>query len=188
MKDKKAKIAFHGFAEIVNQSNHKPKNLWVDQGTEFYNNCMQKWLDDNDILMYSTHNEAKSVVAERFIRTMKDKIYKKMTANDSKSYLGYLNKLVDQYNNTYHRSIDKEPVDVDYSVLTEEIESNLKTPKFKVSDRVRITKYKNIFSKGYTENWSREMFVIDSMLKTNPWTYKIKDLNRENVIGSFYQK
>ena len=60
--------------------------------------------------------------------------------------------------------------------------------KFKVNDRVRITKYKNIFSKGYTENWSREIFIIDSVLKTNPWTYKLKDLNGEKIIGSFYEK
>ena len=111
-----------------------------------------------------------------------------MTANDSKSYVSYLNKLVDQYNNTYHHSINKKPINVDYSASTENIEINPKASKFKVNDRVRITKYKNIFSKGYTENWSREIFIIDSVLKTNPWTYKIKDLNREKIIGSFYEK
>ena len=72
--------------------------------------------------------------------------------------------------------------------MTKKIETNPKTPKFKVNDRVRITKYKNIFSKGYTENWSREIFIIDSVLKTNPWTYKLKDLNGEKIIGSFYEK
>ena len=108
---------------------------------------MQKWLDDNDILIYSTHIEGKSVVAERFIKSLKEKIYKKMTANDSKSYLGYLNKL-NGYNNIYHPSICKEPVNADYSVLTDEIESSHNVPKFKVGDRVRITKYKNIFSKS----------------------------------------
>ena len=149
---------------------------------------MQGWFDNSNILMYSTHNEGKSVIAERFIKTLKSKIYKKITANDSKSYLSYLNKLVDQYNNTYHHYIDKERINADFSVLTEKIETNLKAPKFKVNDRVRITKYKNIFSKGYTENWSREIFIIDSVLKTNPWTYKLKDLNREKMIGSFYEK
>ena len=79
-------------------------------------------------------------------------------------------------------------VDADYSALTGKIESSHKAPKFKVGDRVRITKYKNIFSKSYTENWSKEIFVIESVLKTNLWTYKTKDLNREKVIGSFYEK
>ena len=110
-----------------------------------------------------------------------------MTANDSKSYLPYLNKIVGQYNNSYS-SINKKPINADYSALTEKIETNPKAPKFKVNDRVRITKYKNIFSKDYTENWSRQIFIIDSVLKTNPWTCKIKDLNREKIIGSFYQK
>ena len=111
-----------------------------------------------------------------------------MTASDSKSYFCCLNKLVDKYNNCYHCSNDKKHVDVDYSALTKETESSHKVPKFKVTDRVRITKYKNIFSKGYTENWSREIFVIDSVLKTNPYTYEIKHLNREKIIGSFYEK
>ena len=68
------------------------------------------------------------------------------------------------------------------------IETNHKAPKFKVNDRVRITKYDNIFSKGYTENWSKEISTVDSVLKTNPWTYKLKDLNGGNLIGSFYEK
>ena len=116
------------------------------------------------------------VIAERFIKTSKAKIYKKTTVNGSKYYLPYLNKLVEQYNNTYHYYLNKKTINADYFALTEKIETNHKGPKFKVNDRVRITKYKNSFSKGYTENWSREIFIIDSVLKTNPWTYKSKDL------------
>ena len=101
-----------------------------------------------------------------------------MTANDNKSYLPYLNELVDQYNNTYHHSNNQKYIDADYSALKEKTETNPKAPKFKVNDRVRITEYKNVFSKVYTENWSREMFIIHSVLKTNPWIYcKFKDLN-----------
>ena len=70
--------------------------------------------------------------------------------------------------------------------MSGETKSVHRVPKFKVADRVRITKYTNIFSKGYTKNWSREIFVIDFVLKTNPWTYRIKDLKRETIIGSFY--
>ena len=138
---------------------------------------MQQWLENNNILMYFTHIEDKSVIAERFIKTLKAKIYKKMTADDSKSYLPCLNKLVDHYNNTCHHSINKKPINTDYSALTENIESNAKDNKFKVNDRVGITNYKTLFSKCYTESWSREIFIIDSVLKTNTWTYKIKDLN-----------
>ena len=140
---------------------------------------MEEWLEENAILMYSIHNEGKPLIAERFTRTLKAKLYKKMTANSSKSYLAYLNKFVDQYNNTYHYSIDKKYINADYSDLTEKFETNLEAPNFKVNDSVRMTNYKNIFSKIYTENWSREMFIIDSVLKTNTWTYKIKDFNGE---------
>ena len=92
-----------------------------------------------------------------------------MAANDKKSYFSCLNKLVDQYNNTYHHFINKKPINVDYSALTEKIQINPKALKFKVHDRVRITKYKNIFSKRYTESWSKEIFIINSALKNNAW-------------------
>ena len=126
--------------------------------------------------MYSTYNEGTSVIAERYIRTLKVKIYKRMTANDSQSYFSYLNRLIDQCNNTYHHCIRKKLINADYSALTENIKTIRKTFKFKVDNWVIITKYKNIFRKGYTINWSREIFVIDSMLKTNLWTYTIEKL------------
>ena len=95
---------------------------------------MQKWLEHNDILLYSTHNEGKSVIAERFIKQLKAKICEKMTATNSKSYLAYLNKLVHQCNNIYHHSINKKPINTDDSALTEKNETSLKlkTPKFKI--------------------------------------------------------
>ena len=111
-----------------------------------------------------------------------------MTANNKKFYFGYLNKLVDKYKSTYHHSIGKKPINGNYSALTEEIETNPKSPKFKVCNRFSIINCKNIFSKSYTKNWSKEIFVSDSMLKTNPWTYKIKDLNGETIKVSFYEK
>ena len=111
-----------------------------------------------------------------------------MATNDSKYYLPYFNNLVDQCNNTYHHSINKKPINADCSALTEKIETNPKAPKYKVNYRVRVTKYKNIFRKGYTENWSRKVFTIDFGLKTNLWTYKIKDLHIEKIIQSFYEK
>ena len=94
-----------------------------------------------------------------------------------------MNKLVDLYNNTYHHSVN-----ADYSALTEKIETHPKAPKLKVNDRFRITTYRNILSKGYTKIWSRKIFIIDSVIKANPWTYKIKDLNGEKIMGSFYEK
>ena len=105
-KIKKSKTVLNTFIEIANESNRKPNKLWVDQGREIYNKLMQEQFGNNDILMYLKYNEGKSVIAERFIKTLKTKIYKKMTANNTKSCLSYLNKLVDQYYNTYHHFIN----------------------------------------------------------------------------------
>ena len=101
-----------------------------------------------------------------------------MTANDSKSYLPYLKKN-GRSTKTYHHSIGKKPINADYSVVTEKIERNLKAPKCTVNDRAKIIEHKNKFSKGCTKNWSKEIFIIDSVLKTNSSTCKIKDLNGE---------
>ena len=96
---------------------------------------------------------------------------------------------MDQYNNTYHHSINKKSINADYSALNENIETIPKAPKFKVNDRARITKYKNMFSKGYTDIWSREIFIIDSVLKTNLWTYTLTDLiGKKKIVGTFYEK
>ena len=127
--------------------------IWVDKGSELYNNFFKKWLKDNGIQMYSIYNEGKSVVAERFIRTLKTKIDKYMTSISKNVYIDKLDDTVDEYNNTYCRTIKIKPVDVkDETYIDFEKEVNDKDPKFKVGDHVRISKYKNIFAKGYTPN------------------------------------
>ena len=90
----------------------KPSKIWVDQGSEFYNTHFKNWLKYNNIEMYSTHNEEKSVVAERFIRTLKNKIYKYMTAISKNVYFDLINDIVDKYNNTYHKTNKMKPIDV----------------------------------------------------------------------------
>ena len=111
--------------------------------------------------MYSTHNEGKSVVAERFIRISKSKIYKHMTAISKNIYFDVLNYIVDEYNNTYHKTIKMKPIDVrNYSFAEYNEESNEKDPQFKVGDHFRISKYKNIFAKGYAPSWCKEIFAV----------------------------
>ena len=139
--------------------------------------------------MYSTYNEGKSVVAERFIRTLKNKIFKHMTNISKKFYIDVLNDIVNKYNNTVHRTIKTRPIDVTDDYFVEYNEDFLKKgPRFKVNDRVRISKYKNIFVKGYVSNWSEEVFIINEIKNTVSWTYTITDLNGEKVIGIFYEK
>ena len=177
------------FQIILKQSNRKPNKIWVDKGSEFYNAYFKKWLRDNDIVMYTTHNEGKSVVAERFIRTLKSKIYKYMTSISKNVYIDKLDDIVDEYNNTYHTTIKMKPIDVkDNTYINTSKKINNKDPKFKVGDRVRISKYKNIFAKGYMPNWSEEVFVIKKIKNTVPWTYVINDLKGEEIIGTFYEK
>ena len=105
LKDKKGVSIVAAFQSILKQSNRKPNKIWVDKGSEFYNASFKKWLRDNDIVMYSTNNEGKSVVAERFIRTLKSKIYKHMTSISKNVYIDKLDDIVNEYNNTYHTII-----------------------------------------------------------------------------------
>ena len=119
--------------------------------------------------MYSTHNEGKSVVAERFIRTLKNKIYKHMTATSKNVCFDVLDDIVDEYNNRHHKTIKMKPIDVKSDSFAEyNEESNENDPKFKVGDHVRISKYKNIFVKGSTLNWSEEIFVVKKIKTLYP--------------------
>ena len=139
--------------------------------------------------MYSTNNEGKSAVAERFIRMLKSKIYKYVTSISKNVYIDKLDDILDEYNNAYHTTIKMKPIDVkDNTYINADKEINNKDPKFKVGDHVRISKYKNIFAKGYTPNWSEELFVIKKVKNTVPWTYVIKDLNDKEIIGTFMKK
>ena len=138
--------------------------------------------------MYSTYNEGKPVVAERFIRTLKNKLYKNMTASNENVYYNVLDDVVSEYNNTKHSTIKMKPMDVKDNERVYIDEHNEKDSKFKIGDRVRISKFKNIFAKGYTPNWSKEIFIVDKINDTVPYTYNIKDLNGEKIIGSFYDK
>ena len=143
--------------------------------------------------MFLRYNEGKSVVAERLIRTLKNKTYKHMTAISENVYFNVLDDIVDEYNNKCHKTVKMKPVDVKSDSFAEcnEIsfnkESNEKDPKFKVGDHVRIPKFKNVFAKVYTPNGSEEIFVVKKIKNTVPWTY-IRDLNGEEIFEKELQK
>ena len=189
LKDKKGVSIVNAFQSIFKKSNRKPNKIWVDKSGEFYNRSMKSWLEKNDIEMYSAHNEGKSVVAERFIRTLKNKIYKYMNSISKNVYIDKLDDIVHKYNSKKHRTVKMKPTDVkDNTYVDFGKEVNDNDPKFKAGDHVRISKYKNIFAKGYTPNWSEEVFVIKKIGNTVPWTYVIDDLNGEEITGTFYEK
>ena len=188
-KDKNGMIIVNAFQKILKESNRKPYKIWVDKGNEFYKDSFKKWLKDNDIEMYSTSNEGKSVIAERFIRTLKTKIYKYMTSISKNVYSDKLDNIVKEYNNKYYTSIKMKPVDVkDNTYIDFKKEITNKDPKFKVGNYIRISKYKNTFAKGYVPKWSEETFIIKKVKNTMPSTYVINDLNDEKIVGTFYEK
>ena len=177
IKDKKGVSIVNGSQKIISEGRETNK-IWVDQSSEFDNNSFKDFLKINNIEMYSTYNEGKSVVTERFIRTPKNKILKHMTA--------IANVYFDVYNNTVHRTIKMKPIDVTSDFYAEYNEDfNKKDRIFKVGDHVRISKYKNIFAKGYAPNWSEEAFVVSKIKNTVRWTYVVSDLNGEEISGSF---
>ena len=167
VKHKRGITIVNAFQKIMSKC--KPIKIWVDQGGEFYNKLFKRFLKINNIEMYSTYNEGKSVVAERFVRTLRNKIFKHMTAFPKNVYFYVLDDIVDKYNNTVHKSIKMKPIDVtsdSYADYNED--SNVTKPKFNVGYHVRISKYKNIFAKGYTQNWSEEVFVVSKIKDTVP--------------------
>ena len=189
LKVKKGVSIVNAFRNIFKKSDRKPNKIWLGQGSEFSNNSFKKWLKDSDISIYSIFNKGISVVTERFIRTLQNKIYKHMAAISKNVYFNFLDDIVDEYNNTYHRTIEIRPMDVKNDTFAEyNEESNEKDTKFKVGDHVRISKYKNISAKVYTTNWSEEVFIIKKIKNNVPWRYVISDLNGEEMVGSFHEK
>ena len=167
----------------------KPDKLWVDKGKEFYNRDVQSLID-----LYSTENEEKSSVVERWNRTMKEKMFKYFSANSTRKYIHVLDEMVKNYNETVHSSTKMTPIEASKKENENTVWRNLysipmsgQEPKFSVGDKVRITKKKKTFEKGYTPRWTEEVFSIDEVQYTNPPTYKLKDWNDEKVIGSFYE-
>ena len=149
LKDKRGTSIVNGFEKIFSKG-RTPNKIWVDQCRAFYNNSFKDFLKINNIEMHSTYNRRKSVVAERFIRTLKNKIYKHMTAIHENIYFNVLDDIVNKYNNTVHKTVGMKPIDVIsdfYAEYNEEF--NKKDPKLKVGDHVRVSKYKNTFAKGY---------------------------------------
>ena len=149
---------------------------------------MKSWLERNDIGMYSTHNKEKYITAERFIRTLKNKIHKCMTLISKNVYIDKLDNIVNKYNNTYHRATKMKPVDVKLMTFIDSSkEINEEDLKFKIGDIVRISKYKNIFAKDCVPKCSEEVFLITKVKNTVPWTYVISDLKDKEIVGTLFE-
>ena len=177
-------IITDAFQKISKWSYRKPNKIWIDKICEFYKRLMKSWLEKHDIEMYWTHNERKSVVAEIFITTLKNKIYKYMTSISKNVYINKLDDTVNTYNKTHHRTIKMKPVDTKSNTyINSSKEFKDKDTKFKVSSIVRI-----LF-------WQKTMFQIGlkkfswlKRLNTVPWTYVFSELNGEEIVGMFCER
>ena len=193
LKTKTGKEVAQAFRRLFR--NGHPSRFWTDKCMEFYNRQLKGVLEANDVMLYSTENEDKSSVVERWNRTMKNIVWKYFTANSTQKYIDVLPSVVDKYNSIYHRSIKLTPSDArypsNYQHVYNALHGNVRkstSPKFHVGDKVRITRKKGTFEKGFTPNWTEELFTISSVKATNPTTYTIKDQLGEPVRGSFYEQ
>lgn len=179
--------------------NNIPCNLHTDEGKEFYNAQFQNLMKKHGINHYSTYSSKKASIVERLNRTIMNRLWPMLNLQGSHEWLELLQPIIDSYNRTKHRTIKMRPIDVNKkneSILlrtvyrknqTLNVDRSDKKNKFKVKDYVRISKYKSLFEKGYTPNWSTEIFRIVKVIPTEPITYHISDLNGERIKGCFYE-
>jgi hypothetical protein len=194
IRNKTAEEIIKSFDEIFKE--RKPLKLQTDKGKEFKNKKFQSFLKEHNVIWFSTDSEFKASIVERFNRTLKTKMWKYFTQVGNRKWIDIVNDLVYNYNNTYHTSIKITPIEGSKKENETQVYKNLyakevkteKVNKFNVGDKVRISKYKSVFEKGYLPNWTTELFTVSKVLKTNPVTYKIKDFNDEEVTGLFYEQ
>lgn len=196
LKNKTAATVLEAIKEVVKKSKRICQKIWVDQGSEFYNKYFQAWIKEHNITMYSTHGDSKSVVVERWIKTLKDIATKYFTEHSTRDWVHNLDKFLKIYNTREHRTIKMTPTeasnpeneDIVISYLYNKEPEKIMKPKFCEGDKVRISRIKDKFDKGYEPNYSYEVFTVSKVLPTQPVTYKLTDYSGELIAGSFYEQ
>lgn len=173
----------------------KPSNVSTDFGTEFYGKEFQNLLKKYNINHYSVYSEKKASIVERVNRTIKNMMWKEFSLQGSYKWLDFLPKIIEKYNNTFHRTIKMKPIEVtkkNEKQLLKSVYSRIKIvnkiPKYAIGDSVRISKIRGTFDKKYLPNWSTEIFTIREVKLTNPTTYLLQDINDKAILGGFYEK
>lgn len=198
LKSKNKDDVFNAFKSLFKTGRH-PKNLQTDLGTEFYNQKFKTLMKSFSINHYSTYSTKKASIAERLIRTIKSKLYKEFSLKGNYKWCdGTLDKIIFNYNNSNHRTIGCKPIEVCENNKKNILERYAKLQKtyckfnvkkrFKVGDYVRISKHKGTFEKGYTPNWSTEIFKIIKAQNTIPVTYVLIDSKLQPILGTFYSE
>lgn len=196
LKTKSGENVLNAFNIILGKSGKIPNFLWVDKGSEFYNKRFMKMLETKQIKMYSVFNENKSAIIERFNRTIKEKMFEFFTATGKYRWIREIASLVRKYNNTYHSTIKMTPKEATSKTKHDAVFENINRMrdardikvKFEVGDKVRIALSKAKFEKGYTQNWSNEIFTVSKIVLDQPIVYQIKDIDGEVIDGSFYSQ
>ena len=194
IKNKTGPAVSRAFRDILEQG-RVPNYLHTDQGTEFLNSQFRNLMRQYGIQFFTTNSETKASIAERFIRTLKQKIYRHFTANNTLRYIDVLQDIVYSYNHTIHRSIKESPANVtrenEFQVrqrLYGEKQAKTKKFKFNVGDLVKISKMRRTFEKAYKQGWTEENFTVAERLARSPPVYKIKDYGGEMLEGIFYEQ
>ena len=189
LKDKSGKSTTTAFKKLIETSKRKPEEVWSDRGKEFYNKTFLDFLKQNEIQIYSTHSDLKAVFVERFNRTLLDLIKEPMYIEGKACWLNHINSALDKYNNRVHTTTCMTPFEASNKPIDPPTFVNKpKQPKFQVGDYVRVPDKRNIYSKGYTTNWNRELFKIQEINPTNPITYTLEDENNEQIAGKYYEQ
>ena len=206
LKRKTGPVLTEGFRKIIDGSDRKPKMVRVDKGGEFVNEYFKGYCKEQDIHFFTSQNEVKAAIVERFQRTLKGYMWRYFTKTGSYRYIDKLQDFIYAYNHRVHRSIKRRPVDVTWK-NSEEVrkilykkpkkskQSKKKQPKkksstkykFEIGDHVRITKTKGIFEKGYQQNWTLEIFTVSQRLPRQLPVYRLKDSQGEEIVGTFYE-
>ena len=190
LKDKSGKSTTAAFKNLLETSKRKPHKIWSDRGKEFYNKIFLHYLKEQNIPIYSTNSDLKAVFVERFNRTLLDLIKEPMYIEGKACWLNHINNALDKYNNRVHGTTKMTPFETvtnTNKINKIKINKNEKIPKFQVGDYVRVPDKRNIYSKGYTTNWNRELFKIHKINPTNPVTYGLVDENNERIEGKYYE-
>ena len=199
LKDKSGKSTTTALKSLIEKEKRKPHKIWSDRGKEFYNTTFLHYLKEQNIQIYSTNSDLKAVFVERFNRTLLDLIKEPMYIEGKGNWLNHLDAALDKYNKRVHGTTKMTPFEMSFNTLIRAASPNLipkndnnnhnnKLPKFQVGDFVRVPDKRNIYSKGYTTNWNRELFKIHSINKTNPVTYTLNDENGEIIQGKYYEQ
>ena len=190
VKSKTAIELFKAMKSVLKEVDYAPKHIQSDHGGEFYNQRFAKLMEQYNINHYSTYSTKKASIVERVIRTLKSWLYKEFSARGSYKWINILPDIIKKYNYKVHRTTGMRPADVTPRTRIHAYKhSNIVSkPKFHVGDIVRINKYKNIFEKGYTANWTTELFKITKVRKIKPTTYLISDMSGQPVKGCFYEQ